>query len=101
MIHGNLKLVRIWETSRAVAVTGIAHQLNFDLVVTILWEVMAKYRSAPRAERQSLDALILSRVCRDAEIRGYGSRRRRSDRRPANGAGDRQILLESRLADAK
>ena len=76
-----------------------AEEIYLEFVFPVLWEVVAHEHAAARAERQPFGAIVLAGSLRHAELADLGTGARDPDRRAADAARDRQVLLDARLAD--
>ena len=78
----------------------IAHEEDAELVLGILREVVAEEQAAARAERETLDVILLRIVRRDA-VREANDVLLGADRQAADAARGREVLLEQRRRHAQ
>ena len=96
-VDRDLELMRELEPGHVA--DDVPQQLDAEVVVGVLRKVVPEEQAAARAERQSLDVVLLRVVGRNA----IGQRRTTSlsnaDRQAADLARGRQVLLEQRRRD--
>ena len=98
-VDRDLELVR--ELQAGHVADDVAQQEDVEFVVGVLREVVAEQQAAARAERQSLDVILLRVVGRHAVRLSRTTSRVGADGQAADLARRREVLLEQRRRDAQ
>ena len=98
-VDADFELVRILQT-RQVA-DDVLQQKNAEVVFAVQRKVVVDQNAAARAQRQSLDVLLLVEIRRSLKHQADGSDGRIAHRQARDLVGCRQVLLQQRRREAQ